>query len=270
MDLYTPDGIRQKLTLINNEWIGEYKGYQLRSAFQPILTQALDYTYGYEGLVRVSKDGEAVSPLTFFSSFTHKTEFTNVGGLCASMHLRNFAQAGLQGKIFLNSHPTMFARIANDGYTFSKIMERVYAEGFNPEDVVWEITEFKESDSEKLLSTVRLFKHTGFQIAIDDYGQLESNERRVQLLQPNIIKLDRALIVDYCENHSILLLFLAKMLYERGFNIVLEGVETQEEHIMLQTIPHHFVQGYLYGRPSLMKDIAPHLLDKQAVNSGVG
>lgn len=251
MNLYTPEDIKQQLSLVDNEWIGEYDGYELRSVFQPILTQDLDYIYGYEGLVRVKKQGESITPLDFFSKFTQETEITNVGGLCASLHLRNFSQAKLEGKLFLNSHPTMFARIANDGYTFSKIMERIYSEDFTPEDIIWEITQFKESDTESLLSTIELLKTTGFQIAVDDYGQQASTEKRIELLQPNIIKLNRSLIQDFCENRSVLLLLLGKMLYERGFNIVLEGVETFEEQRMLQAVPHHFVQGFLYGEPTL-------------------
>lgn len=267
MNLYIPENITQQLNLIDNEWIGEYNGYQLRSAFQPILTQSTHEVYGYEGLVRVSRHGEIVNPLDFFSSFTNDTELTIASGICASMHLRNFSLTNLTGKIFLNSHPTMFAQIADHEYTLEKIMERIHLEGFDAKDIVWEITEFKESDTEKLQSTVELFKRTGFEIAIDDYGQLESNEKRIELLQPNIIKLDRSLIRNFCDNHSILILLLAKMLYERGFKIILEGIETAEEHAMLQDIPHHFTQGYLYGKPTLAKELITQDTVKRVANS---
>jgi EAL domain-containing protein (putative c-di-GMP-specific phosphodiesterase class I) len=255
MDLYTPTSLKQHLWVDHNEWVGEYHGFHLKSAFQPILFHTLAKIYGYEGLVRVTRQGVPINPLDFFSRYIDDTEIANVEALCASLHVRNFARANMSGNIFLNSHPTTFARIANDQYSVDKAVDRICQEGMKPENVVWEITEFKESDRAKFLLGMNAFRATGSLIAMDDYGQLESNEARIELIKPDIVKIDRELLQAFCATKQGILKPLAERLYNKGFKIVLEGVETQEEHDALQVIPHHFVQGYLYGRPASAKDI---------------
>lgn len=254
-ELYTPSTLGKSLSLVDGEWIGHFEEYVLKSAFQPILSKSLDAIIGYEGLLRVTKNALSISPLVFLSRFEKKTEIANICGLCASLHLRNFSLAQLKGKIFLNAHPTMFARISNNSSAIDHAIRRIHLEGLKPENVVWEVTEFKESDEAHLLQGLSAFKRSGTKIAVDDYGQMASNDARINLLKPDIIKIDRSLILDFCHNNNPFLISLTNSLYSQGVEIALEGIETQKEHNLLQAIPHNFVQGYFYEKPVEMKNI---------------
>ena len=250
MKLFTPAHIRRQLKQVGDEWVGQYGAYSLRSVFQPIWKKSLSEIYGYEGLIRVTMGGQHVNPLHFLTSFSDKTELTNVGGLCISLHLHNFALASLNKKIFLNVHPSMFARVSNDKYSIQKVLQRIAFQGIRSNQVVWEVTEFKERDTEKLLSGRAPFREAGNQIAIDDYGQLESNNFRVNLLNPDIVKIDRTLLQSYQNSiNSDYLPNLLNSLSVRGFKIVLEGIENEREYETLQSLPHDFVQGYYFGKP---------------------
>ena len=148
----------------------------------------------------------------------------------------------------------MFARVSGDKYSIQKVLQGIAFQGLKPSQVVWEVTEFKESDTGKFLSGVAPFREAGSLIAIDDYGKLESNGSRVNLLNPDIVKIDRHLLQDYCNNiNSEYLPNLLQSLSERGFKIVLEGIENEREYKALCSLPHDFVQGYYFGRPCAME-----------------
>ncbi|MFC1235640.1 EAL domain-containing protein [Vibrio sp. F74] len=258
MELFTPTSIQRLFQLVEGEWVAHYKGDTVRSVFQPILKKSLTEVYGYEGLVRITRKGAVINPTSFFENFTDDTELTNVGALCCSLHLRNFSLANLSGKVFLNTHPTMFSRIASDEFSINKVLERITLEGVSMEQVIWEITEFKESNTDQFVSGIASFRKAGNQVAIGDYGQKESNEYRVDLLNPNIVKIDRSLIREYCTSLNSFLPDLVKRLYSKGYTIVLEGIENSQEHNALQFMCHSLVQGFHYGRPVDMKALCRH------------
>ena len=258
MKLYTPTRIKHQLQFVDGEWIAHYKGDTLKSVFQPIWHKSLSGVYGYEGLVRITRNGVAISPLDFFDSFTDEIELTNVGLLCVSLHIRNFSLANLSGKLFVNTHPNLFSLIASGEFPLKKVLERIFLEKVSLERVVWEITEFKESNTELFTSGIATLRKAGTKVAIDDYGQHESNAYRVNLLNPDIVKIDRSLIQDYCKSPSSFLPELVERLSSRGYMIVLEGVENSEEHKALQIMCHSLVQGYHYGRPVDVKQICRH------------
>ncbi|MDB1124443.1 EAL domain-containing protein [Vibrio algarum] len=250
MNLFDPKDVQHHLEIIDGEWVGHYGDYILKSVFQPIWNKSLSEIYGYEGLTRVSKGTKSIDPTHFFTLFADATEITNVGIICASIHVRNYSNAYLKKKLFINVHPTMFAQISGDQYSISKVFERLASVGIDCNQMVWEITEFEENDTKKLLSGLSDFKEFGNQIAVDDFGNKESNHKRVNLLNPDIVKIDRALVREYCQGvNSTYLPQLLNKLHQNGRQTVLEGIETELEYSMLESLSFDFIQGYYSGRP---------------------
>lgn len=256
VELYTPARINRQMQYVDGEWIAHFKGHTLRSVFQPIWYKSLSGVYGYEGLVRITRNGLAISPIDFFGSFTVETELTNVGLLCGCLHIRNFSQANLPGKIFINTHPNMFSLIASGEFPLKRVLERISRERVSLEHVVWEITEFKESSTELFTSGIATLRKTGTKVAVDDYGRQESNEYRVDLLNPDIVKIDRSLIHEHCKKPNSFLPELVERLSSRGYMIVLEGIENSSEHKALQSMCHSLVQGYHFGCPADIKKLS--------------
>ncbi|MDV6253559.1 EAL domain-containing protein [Vibrio sp. EA2] len=116
-------------------------------------------------------------------------------------------------------------------------------------DVVWEIIEFKESNTKLFTSGIATFRKSGTKVAVDDYGLHESNAHRVDLLRPDIVKIDRLLTQEYCENPNSFLPDLVERLSSSGYTVVLKGIENSEENKALQFMHFSLVQGYNYGRP---------------------
>lgn len=251
MKLFDSQDIIRHLSVVEGEWVGFYRGHMLRSVFQPIYNKDLKAIYGFEALVRVSKNGQMVSPLQFLNSFYHETESINVCLVCAGLHLRNFGLLKSEAQLFVNINPSVFSRMSNNLGFVEVVKNRIAQEGLTSNQIVWEITEFKEKNTSKFISGIQLFRDCGHKIAIDDFGQLESNTKRVDLIHPDLVKIDRKLLLDFCLGvDKAFLPDLLAMLQDKGHKVVVEGIETPQEYDSLNSLPLDFVQGYLFGKPN--------------------
>ena len=121
-----------------------------------------------------------------------------------------------------------------------------------PDDVELEITEsIYVEDSEIIISRIQELRKMGFKVAMDDFGSGYSSLNMLKEMPIDIIKMDLKFL-DSSENvdksHKILdsLVDLAKRL---ELNVVIEGVETEEQVEFLQGIGEMTAQGYYFSKP---------------------
>lgn len=108
---------------------------------------------------------------------------------------------------------------------------------------------------------------------IDDFGSGYSNELQILSLNPDVIKIDMAIIRDIDTNVSKQHFVESILFFSRaqGIRVVAEGVETEEELLHLKRLGVNFVQGYLIGRPDFaLQELSPtivQLLQEDIVRS---
>jgi len=251
MDLFTPKDIKERISFEGEEYIALMDGYVLKSVFQPILDKKTLETYGFEALIRVYKDGLIINPLDFLSKYTSEIDITNVGILCYAVHIRNAQNIDLNGKkLFINAHPKMFSCIANDQSSISETLNISELCGINPSQLIVEITEFKEGSAELFKKGIENFNYFGVNIAIDDYGKSNSDKNRVDNINPNIVKIDRSLLLDFCRAPKKRdLEDTLAYLKSKNIIVIIEGVEKNEEFDAIYHLPFDYIQGYLFGKP---------------------
>ncbi len=122
----------------------------------------------------------------------------------------------------------------------------------NTEDLELEITEsIYVEDSDLINTRIQELRDMGFKVAMDDFGSGYSSLNMLKEIPIDIIKLDLKFL-DSEENveksHKILdaLVDLARQL---ELNVVIEGVETEEQVKFLQGIGEMSAQGYYFSRP---------------------
>ncbi|MEE1517603.1 MAG: EAL domain-containing protein, partial [Lachnospiraceae bacterium] len=120
------------------------------------------------------------------------------------------------------------------------------------EDLELEITEsIYVEDSDLINTRIQELRDMGFKVAMDDFGSGYSSLNMLKEIPIDIIKLDLKFL-DSEENveksHKILdaLVDLARQL---ELNVVIEGVETEEQVKFLQGIGEMSAQGYYFSRP---------------------
>ena len=125
--------------------------------------------------------------------------------------------------------------------------------------VVLEMTEHQEvKDYAGLLSLLEPYRANGLRIAVDDAGTGYSGLHQIIRLQPDMIKLDRALVsaIDTDQAKRAMCAAMVHYAGESGAFLVAEGVETEAEANELVRLGVSHAQGYHFGRPLPLKALS--------------
>jgi EAL domain-containing protein (putative c-di-GMP-specific phosphodiesterase class I) len=235
---------------LHGEVTGNYKNMQLMSHFQPIYSLVHKRPVGYEALVRAQNiKGSNIPPLSLFEMVNSEEDAVFLDRLCRNLHLRNFlAKSDGSSWIFINVNPQVTVRGRRYGSYFFHLLERYK---IPPHRIVIEILESSIEDKSLLAEAVAYYKDLGCLVAIDDFGAGHSNFDRIWSLNPQIVKLDRSMIVQaaYNPNARRMLPNLTSLLHESGSLVLMEGIETQDEALIAMDSGIDFVQGYYFGKP---------------------
>ena len=118
--------------------------------------------------------------------------------------------------------------------------------------VIIEVTEQeKVADDDLFKQTIQHYRDLGFAIAIDDLGAGYSGLKQWSELLPDIVKIDRYFI-DHCDQSFVKKTFLKMIIElakETGTQVIAEGIERDEELVLLKYLGINLMQGYLLQRP---------------------
>lgn len=212
---------------------------QLQVAYQPIYDLKTGRVFAYEALARVDSP---VFP-NLIELFQVASEAGRVAELGRLHREQAVAKCPMQ-PLFINIFPTEFD----------------YGLLVRPDDAIFrhkwpvflEITESLPlshfEQCKEVLSELRL---RGMMLAIDDLGAGYSNLKYIADLAPDIVKLDRDLIVGVQEGNrpAKLVRAIVALCQNMGARVVAEGIETIDELIVAERAGVEFCQGYLLGRP---------------------
>ncbi len=237
----------------NLQFIAHYKEWVLSSVFQPIFNK-FNTIVGTEALVRIDgSDGHRVSPDTFFySDATSDEDKIHVERLSQVIHLRNFSHSKYRNlKLFLNVIPRVDERFAGETIATNQdsLSSRLAHLHLRSDQLVMEVVECNVSDERLLQFEMNQLSQHGVKIAIDDFGNNASNHRRVELLRPAIMKLDRSLMLEYMEGKPFRLLDGIRLARRIGAQTVIEGIETEQQYQAMYALDIDMFQGYYLAMP---------------------
>ena len=245
---------------------GRFGVLTLRSSFQPIFSVAHGSVVGHEALVRaVDRAGMELAPQDLFDLATDPYDAVLLDRLCRTVHLRNhLAQRADDGWIFLNVNPQVIVEGRRYGAFFRELLEGC---GVPPHRIVIEVLESALFAEARLAEAVSYYRRLGCLLAIDDFGAGYSNFDRIWRLKPEIVKLDRSVIVRAAEDLSVRLIMprMASLLHEAGSLVLVEGIETEQQAMIALEADVDFMQGHLFARPHpdlTPRDAAAPLFEK--------
>lgn len=160
------------------------------------------------------------------------------------------------------------ALFVSDDY-LDRLLEITARYQVDPRYIVLEILEglaFENID--QLNDTIARLHAAGFQVSMDDFGSGYSSLNTLGKLHIDQIKLDRMFLMDLkddqrnAQNDVMLLIFaLAKKL---GVETVTEGVETQADEVLIQSMGCNYGQGYYYSKPIPVREFCQTFLHDPA------
>jgi EAL domain-containing protein (putative c-di-GMP-specific phosphodiesterase class I) len=141
-------------------------------------------------------------------------------------------------------------------------LEVLLENGFDPTCLVIEVTERRIADVRAIEPTLERLRSWGVRLSIDDFGTGESTLLRLQELEFNEIKIDRALTAGIARSRtgSHIVRFVTELAHHLEMTVVAEGVENDYEFDALCGLGVDVLQGYHVGRPG-----PPAILERRLV-----
>lgn len=245
--------IQQCVEWHEGQLVGAFEDVVIRSTFQPIYSLVHSKMVGVEALMRCTDScGVSVSPLSVLTR-PERDEEQDVflDRLCRYLHVHNYAaHVSHSHWLFMNVSARTVIAGRRYGSYFSELLSQMNLSGHR---IVVEILEDGIADERQLSNAIDYYRDLGCIIAIDDFGAGSSNFNRVWEINPDIVKLDRSLVVRATADiHTRRALpSLVELLRESGCLVLMEGVETEAEAVIAVRSGVDMVQGYYFAEPSL-------------------
>lgn len=126
------------------------------------------------------------------------------------------------------------------------------AHNIAPERVEIEITESIMIDSaEKALQCINEIRSMGIMVAIDDFGTGYSSLSYLNNFPANLLKIDKSFIdkMNTSDSSKQYVAAIISIGHIMGFDVISEGVETEDQLATLNSIGCDYIQGFIWGRP---------------------
>jgi len=130
--------------------------------------------------------------------------------------------------------------------------------GVPPARLVLEMTEgvLVENPAETAARLQEL-RALGVGLALDDFGSGYSSLRYLQTLPFDKLKVDRSFVaaLDQSANGGVILQAIVALGRALGMGVVVEGVETEQQRVLLRLAGCNEMQGYLFAKPAPRAEI---------------
>jgi EAL domain-containing protein (putative c-di-GMP-specific phosphodiesterase class I) len=124
--------------------------------------------------------------------------------------------------------------------------------GLAPDRLSLEITESAFSDDPaRALDVLQRLKLLGVRLELDDFGTGYSSLTYVRMFPIDALKIDRSFVNGLCSSPEDAAIVAAVISMGRalGVHVVAEGVESEDQAAVLQTLGCTLAQGYHFSRP---------------------
>ncbi|MBD0678442.1 diguanylate phosphodiesterase [Pseudomonas sp. PSB11] len=214
-------------------------------AFQPIVDLRDNSIFAYEALVR-GDDGNGAAAILGKVNEQNRYAFDQA---CRVKAVELASRLQIPCFVSINFLPNAVYQAAT---CIRATLEAASRFGFPTERLIFEITENEELvDKEHLKNIIREYRRKGFKTAIDDFGAGYSGLNLLAEFQPDIIKLDMALVRSICTDpvRQAIVQGILGVCKALKIDVIAEGVETHAELQQLLTLGINLYQGYLFAKP---------------------
>jgi len=226
-----------------------HSGLGIQMHFQPIQDLKTKEVY-YESLIRLNQEGSIIYPNDIFSIVDRRRLEVELDHQVVQQIFKSLKTGQIPKGTGISVNVS--------GKT---LLQSSFLELFNPISqflgdykIVIEVTENSLIDhmdyAKNILNTLR---DNGFLIALDDFGSGYSSIRYLAHMPVDIIKFDmsmtHALMQEDIKTVNIIK-STAEMILNSGYDLVMEGVETEEMLRLAEASGATHIQGYLIGKPS--------------------
>jgi diguanylate cyclase (GGDEF)-like protein/PAS domain S-box-containing protein len=232
----------------------------LRLVYQPVVSCVGERVTGFEALLRWTHPVHGpISPAEFIPIAEESNLIERIGAWVLRRACDEASQWTVPARVAVNVSPIQFANPA-----FPTIVSQVLAQtGLTPNRLELEITEGvflgDDANAAKQFDTL---KRIGVRLALDDFGTGYSSLGYLQRAPLDKIKIDQSFVrgatLGNNQNAAIIrsIVTLAEAL---SMETTAEGAETEDEIELIRKLGCSHIQGYYYGPPLEVSELAAKL-----------
>ncbi len=269
---FTPDmrdAVRERIEIENalRDAIGTS---QLSLVYQPIVSLEDRAVCGVEALARwMHPTRGAISPVTFIPIAEETGLIVPLSDqlfrdACATfMHWQQTLGAAAPRYVSVNLSRLQLV----DSCLVKRTMAVLQEVGMRPEQLQLEVTESQIMQHRGVsLGLLAELRAQGVRLAMDDFGTGYSSLSCLQEFPLDVLKVDRSFVVNAGNGRDFaaLLHAVVTLADNLGLKVVAEGIETEEQLVLLQALGCAFGQGYLMARPMPAAALVQFLADQVA------
>ncbi len=229
---------------------GKELAFDFTMAFQPIVDIRNERVWGYEALVR-GLHGEPAA------SILDKVDQLSIYTFDQACRVKAIELAGHKiprdgkTKLSINFKPNA---VYEPAACIRATLEAARQANFDHNQLMFEFTEDEHMrDVPHVQRIVQAYKKFGFTTAIDDFGAGYAGLTLLSELQPDLIKIDMALIkdIDTSVERQAIVYGIVQITRALRITCLAEGLETRGEVETVRKLGIELCQGYYFAKPMI-------------------
>lgn len=227
---------------------------ELEVVYQPILHLSTDRIVRSEVLVRLrSAQHGSIRPDVFIPVAEKTGLIEEVGTFVLERTCRDMTKYP-QLNVSVNVSPV---QLRDPGFV-EMLLRIVKKHGIDPSRLQLELTEGVLVAAPTIAEQrLRMLKELGFSLALDDFGTGFSSIGYLRQFPFNCLKIDQSFITNLGRNvrDAALVHSLVSLCKAMDMDVTAEGVETEEQRLILRATGCTNIQGYFISRPVPVKEV---------------
>ena len=248
------DSLSSEQQFIRRELPRALSAHELELHYQPIVAAQGARIIGVEALLRWTHAGRGpIGPATFIPVAEQMGLMDALGAFVMRRALID-ATRWPELYVAVNLSPLQ----VRDRSIVELVRKTLSETGVEPRRLMLEITEGVLIDNpDEMVKRIEDLHALGVRIALDDFGSGYSNLGYLQRFPFDKLKIDKSFVaaLGHSANGGVIIQAIVALGRALGVSVLVEGVETEEQRILLRLAGCDEMQGFLFARPAPAKAI---------------
>lgn len=226
--------------------------HQMEVQYQPIIDMANGQICKAEALLRWTHPTcGPVSPAVFIPVAEETGIIGEIGDFVIQQTVGNLRQWQVSNskplEISINISPSQL----REKHQWLQLAQPLAENGLRPHSLILEITEgVLMRDDNAVLDNLAHLHRAGMRIALDDFGTGYSSLSYLSKFEIDYLKIDKSFVDNLLTRSSdrVLCDAMIAMAHKLGCKVIAEGIETEGQRSLLDTLGCDYGQGYLFSR----------------------
>lgn len=245
---------------LENQIFQAFQNKEFELFYQPIVNLKNKQITGCEALLRWNSPLHGlVSPNLFIDIIENSSMVIPIGHWIINQALKDLRviqdQLRLNKKDKMAENFMMSINISGRQFTHSDFVNNLEdlreKNDVQTNNIKLEMTERIMMDGAIALEALNQCRNQGYAISIDDFGTGFSSLQYLTQMPISFIKIDRCFVMKLLSDpkSKAVVSSIIHLAHAMDIEVIAEGIENNEEALVLETLGAHLGQGYLFSRP---------------------